>query len=52
MKSVCQLRTITGLPCDRCKYNGECKAYKKKGGKENAKKQKKSGNRKRNNSDQ
>lgn len=43
MKSVCQIRTETGLPCDRCKYSDQCKAYQneKKEGKENEQKKQK-----------
>ena len=47
MKSVCQIRTLTGLPCERCKFADTCKTYQKqlkKEGKENGKKkQRKSG---------
>ena len=29
MKSACQIRTLYGLPCERCKYAAKCSAYKK-----------------------
>ena len=39
LESVCQIRTETGLPCDRCKYNEVCKTYlEEKEIKENGKK--------------
>lgn len=40
MKSACQIRTLYGLPCDRCKYSAKCSAYqnKLKEGKENEQK--------------
>ena len=44
MTSVCQIRTLTGLPCDRCKYGDKCKTYQKrlkKEGKENEQKKQK-----------
>ena len=44
MRSVCQIRTLTGLPCDRCKYADKCKTYQKqlkKEGKENEQKKQK-----------
>lgn len=49
MKSACQIRTLYGLPCERCKYGAECSAYqnKLKEGKENEqKKQRKRSRRK------
>lgn len=45
MRSACQIRTLYGMPCDRCKYNEKCSAYKnqlKKEGKENVKKKQRS----------
>ena len=45
MTSVCQIRTLTGLPCDRCKFGDKCKTYQKqlkKEGKENEQKKQKS----------
>lgn len=47
MKSACQIRTLYGLPCERCKYAAKCSAYqnKLKEGKENE--QKKQGKRRR-----
>lgn len=45
MRSVCQIRTLTGLPCDRCKFGDKCKTYQKqlkKEGKENEQKKQKS----------
>ena len=45
MKSACQIRTLYGMPCDRCKYNSKCSAYKnqlEKEGKENVKKKQRS----------
>lgn len=42
MKSACAIRSMYGLPCDRCKYNQKCSAYKKqtkeKEGKQNEQK--------------
>lgn len=40
MKSACAIRSMYGLPCDRCRYNEKCSAYKKqlKEGKENEQK--------------
>lgn len=40
MKSACQIRTLYGLPCERCKYAAKCSAYqnKLKEGKENEQK--------------
>lgn len=40
MKSACQIRTLYGLPCERCKYSAKCSAYqnKLKEGKENEQK--------------
>lgn len=50
MESVCQIRTETGLPCDRCKYSQTCKTYlKEKEKSENGKKkQRRSTGRKKN----
>lgn len=41
VKSVCQIRTETGLSCQNCKYNGVCQAYLKvkEGNKNGQKKQ-------------
>lgn len=53
MKSACQIRTLYGMPCERCKFNDRCSAYKKqlkKEGKENVKKKQRS--RRSKNSDQ
>ena len=53
MRSACQIRTLYGMPCDRCRYNSKCSAYKnqlKKEGKENVKKKQRS--RRSKNSDQ
>lgn len=43
VKSVCQIRTETGLSCQNCKYNGVCQAYLKvkEGNKNEQKKQRK-----------
>lgn len=44
MRSVCQIRTLTGLPCDRCKFTDKCRAYQKQlkeEGKENEQKKQK-----------
>ena len=51
MRSACQIRTLYGLPCERCRYNDECSTFKneqiKKGKEENEqKKQRKRSRRK------
>lgn len=49
MKSVCQIRLNTGLPCCRCKYSDQCKVNEKEGAKDGIKEKQK---RRRKNSDQ
>lgn len=48
MKSACQIRTLYGLPCERCKYSAKCSAYqnKLKEGKENEQKKRRKRRRK------
>lgn len=47
MKSVCQIRTLTGLPCERCTYADKCKTYQKeKEGNSNEQKKKRRSRRK------
>lgn len=29
MKSACAIRTMYGLPCDRCKFGAKCSTYQK-----------------------
>lgn len=48
IKSVCQIRLMTGLPCDRCEYTDKCTHYQKQKGKnENEQKNSKQRSRKR-----
>lgn len=47
MKSVCQIRTLTGLPCERCTYADKCKTHlKEKEGISNEQKKKRRSRRK------
>lgn len=41
MKSVCQIRLDTGLPCNNCKYAGQCKVNEKEGKEDGIKKKRK-----------
>lgn len=43
LKSVCQIRTETGLPCERCKFNDVCTKYKKENKENGKKKQRRKG---------
>jgi hypothetical protein len=44
--SVCQIRLMTGLPCERCTYNDKCTKYQKERNKENEQKKQRSNRRK------